>query len=126
MNTQIIAIANQKGGVGKTTTCANLGIGLAQAGKKVLLIDGDPQGSLTIKLDVFLPHTKEMSFIEYKPPLRESEKSTVIIRLIRNGSRIFICIYFFITSYITACNGELEFCRPLAQGGDGYTRYRFS
>lgn len=47
---KVITVSNQKGGTAKTTSCVNLGIGLASAGKKVLLIDTDPQGSLSISL----------------------------------------------------------------------------
>ena len=58
---RVIAIANQKGGVGKTTTTGNLGIGLARQGKRVLLVDADAQGSLTASLGYTEPDSLEVT-----------------------------------------------------------------
>lgn len=60
-NCKVIAITNQKGGVGKTTTTVNLGVGLACNRKKGLLIDADPQGSLTISLGIKNPDALDVS-----------------------------------------------------------------
>lgn len=52
---KVIAICNQKGGVSKTTTTVNLGVGMVRAGKRVLVIDADPQGNLSQSLGIESP-----------------------------------------------------------------------
>ena len=61
---KVICVGNQKGGVGKTTTCVNLGTALAQAGNKVCLIDLDPQGNLTQSLGYRNPDEMDCTIVE--------------------------------------------------------------
>ena len=60
---RIIAIANQKGGVGKTTTCVNLGIGLVREGKRVLLVEADAQGSMAVSLGIQEPDELDVTLV---------------------------------------------------------------
>lgn len=85
---KVIALVNQKGGVAKTTSTVNLGVGLANHGNRVLLIDADPQGSLTISLGIRNPDDLQVSLATVMDAVIDDELGDEVIGILHHDEGV--------------------------------------
>jgi len=97
---KIVAIANQKGGVGKTTTAVNLGAALAESGKRILIVDLDPQANATSSFG--LQGVEDVSL--YEPLLGEASITEKILPTRREG-------LFIVPAHLDMAGAEVEIAR---------------
>ena len=114
MNAEITAIVNQKGGVGKSFSCINIGIGLACAGKKVLLVDFDPQASMTTALGYPQPDQIPVTLTDLMTKIIEDEPIQRGEGIIYHQegidllpANIQLCCSFFCHKILDLANGHL-------------------
>ena len=114
VRSRCIAVSNQKGGVGKTVSCVNLGIGLAQEGKKVLLIDADPQGSLTISLGYEEPDEMEYSLATLMLNIVNDEKLNMEKTILHHKEDKAV-----IMTVAGTMNGKIDYNELIGEGEKG-------